>query len=147
MKGGRPKRKPALKTFRELLEKYGGNLTNVAKSLKINRKTIYDWAHEDAEFMEAISATRMKLFDECLDTSRVVARGIPRIEGGRIVGWIERPDPSMLRYLMSTLGRKEGFGEAVDLTTGGKPIDSGFRIEVIDRREQIVAPEEEQETE
>lgn len=28
----------------------------------------------------------------------------------------------MLRYLPSTLGRSEGFGESVDVTTGGNPM-------------------------
>jgi len=32
-----------------------------------------------------------------------------------MVGWAERPDSNMLRYLLSMLGRKEGFGETVSV--------------------------------
>lgn len=35
--------------------------------------------------------------------------------GGRVVGWEQPPDSSMLRYLMSTLGKDEDFGEEVTL--------------------------------
>ena len=38
--------------------------------------------------------------------------GIPeKDESGNFVGWRERPDGYMIRYLLSTLGRNEGFGE------------------------------------
>ena len=43
----------------------------------------------------------------------------------------------MVRYLMSTLGRKEGFGENIDLTTAGNPLSSNINIEIIDKREQV----------
>ena len=58
-------------------------------------------------------------------------------ENKKIVGWEERPDGQMVRYLMSTLGRKEGFGENIDVTTAGNPLSQGITIEVIDKREQV----------
>lgn len=32
-----------------------------------------------------------------------------------MTGWAERPDSNMLRYLLSTLGRKDGFDETVSV--------------------------------
>lgn len=57
----------------------------------------------------------MRKVDDCIDRAYQVAMGIPEIKDKKIVGWVERPDGNMLRYLLSTLGRKEGFGEVQEL--------------------------------
>ena len=104
----------------------------------MNRKTVYEWAKEDTDFQDVIDDQRGRILDECIATSRVLARGIPILdENKKIVGWEERPDGQMVRYLMSTLGRKEGFGENIDVTTAGSPLSQGITIEVIDKREQV----------
>ena len=78
---------------------------------------------EDSDFKDAISDERGSLVDECLVSARVLALGIPeKDENGNFVGWRERPDGYMIRYLLSTLGKNEGFGESVDVTTNGKDI-------------------------
>lgn len=70
-----------------------------------------------------MSDERGSLVDECLVSARVLALGIPeKDENGNFVGWRERPDGYMIRYLLSTLGKNEGFGESVDVTTNGKDI-------------------------
>lgn len=114
-------KKPNISKFREVLHKMGGNLTKVAAIFKVTRKSIYDWAKEDPEFRNAITDERNSLVDECLVSARVLALGIPeKDEKGNFVGWRERPDGYMIRYLLSTLGRNEGFGESIDITTNGK---------------------------
>ena len=42
----------------------------------------------------------------------------------RQVGWITPPDSGMTRYIIGTLGRKEGLGEHLDVTTNGESIIS-----------------------
>lgn len=130
--------KPSLKKFAEIAEKSGGNISTIAKTFKVSRTTVYQWAKEDPSFQDVIDDQRGRILDECIATSRVLARGIPILdENKKIVGWEERPDGQMVRYLMSTLGRKEGFGENIDVTTAGNPLSQGITIEVIDKREQI----------
>ena len=121
-------KKPSLEDFKKLVQQTGGNLTRVAKALKCSRSSIQNWLTDDPEFKVVVQDERSSLFDECLATSRAVALGIPAYreeefidEKGEVKvrkvmdGWIERPDVSMLRYLMSTLGRKEeGFKEAIE---------------------------------
>ena len=120
-------KKPTPEVFRDVVQAAGGNLTKVARVLKCARSTVNVWISSDPEFKAIVQDERSSLFDECLATSRVVALGIPAyrteeyMEDGvlkqrRVMdGWIERPDVSMLRYLMSTLGRKEeGFREQVE---------------------------------
>lgn len=111
-------KKPDILKFREILHKTGGNLSKVAATFRVTRKTIYDWAKADELFKDAISDERGSLVDECLVSARILALGIPeKDEKGNFIGWRERPDGYMIRYLLSTLGRKEGFGETQDEDT------------------------------
>ena len=123
-------KKPKIEDFRKILRKSGGNLTKVAASFKVARKTIYQWAKDDVEFKDAISDERGALVDECLVSARVLALGIPeKDEKGNFIGWRERPDGYMIRYLLSTLGRKEGFGEESEDADIPTDIEHGINID------------------
>lgn len=123
-------KKPPLEKFRELLQQTGGNLTRVARALKVSRSSVANWIRDDEQFKTAVRDERSSLFDECLATSRIVAMGIMGYRDEEYIdektgeakvrrvpdGWIERPDGNMLRYLMGCLGKnEEGFkDEPVD---------------------------------
>ena len=137
-------KKPSLERFRKVVADCGGNLTKVAAVLGVSRSAVSVWTREDKDFKSVVTDERMKLFDECVVTARTVALGVPEYDNqydqngdvvldknGRpvkvFVGWRERPDGQMLRYMMSTLGRKEGFGESpVDESDG--TVKSGVPI-------------------
>jgi len=117
--------KPNIKGFKKAVQDCNGNLTKVADFFKVDRLTIHRWINANPKFKEVVDNSRSRLFDRCLSTSEIVANGIPDYveeinEHGekvrRFAGWIERPDGNMLRYLMGTLGKKEGFGESVEVT-------------------------------
>ena len=123
-------KKPDIEEFRKIVRKSGGNLTKVAATFKVARKTIYQWAKEDTGFKEAISDERGSLVDECLVSSRILALGIPeKDENGNFVGWRERPDGNMIRYILSTLGRNEGFGEESEDADIPTDIEHGINID------------------
>lgn len=104
--------KPTIEKFIEALTATGGNLSQTATLLGVGRTSIHRWVSEDEAFKEALKDARGKMFDECLTMSRIVALGIPdKAPDGKIIGWIAPPDSAMLRYLLGTLGREEGFGE------------------------------------
>lgn len=128
--------KPTLEAFENAVAKYGGNLTKVAQSFKRSRSHIYHWINEDENFKRAVDDARMTLFDECLATARVVSLGIPEVKDGKIVGWVERPDSGMLRYLLGSLGRSEGFGERTEVELNTKE-PMALSIEIIDRADQV----------
>lgn len=105
-------KKPDIYKFIEALESTGGNVSQVAKLLGVGRTSVNRWIAEDGAFKDALEDARGKMFDECLTMSRIVALGIPdKAPDGKIIGWIAPPDSAMLRYLLGTLGRNEGFGE------------------------------------
>lgn len=123
-------KKPNIDDFRKILRKSGGNLTKVAATFKVARKTIYQWAKEDVEFKDAISDERGALVDECLVSARVLALGIPeKDEKGNFIGWRERPDGYMIRYLLSTLGKSEVFGEESEDADIPTDIEHGINID------------------
>ena len=140
-------KKPDVETFRKVVSQCGGNLTKVSQVFGINRSTIWYWAKADKEFNQVIKDERAKIFDECLVTARTVAMGVPAYETEydengdpvidpktgkpkkKFVGWVERPDGQMMRYLMSTIGRSEGFGDSpVDESDG--TVKNGVPIRV-----------------
>ena len=127
--------KPNIEAFRTAVEKYGGNLTKVAEAFSTSRTNLYKWLKCDDDFQMVVDDARGKMFDECLSTARVLALGVAKVEGGKVIGWEERPDGNMLRYLLGTLGKKEGFGESLDITTNGKDIAVGGLFRVLTKDE------------
>lgn len=127
--------KPDIEAFRTAVEKYGGNLTKVAEAFNTSRTNLYKWLKADENYQMVVDDARGKMFDECLSTARVLALGVANVEGGKIVGWAEKPDGNMLRYLLGTLGKKEGFGESIDVTTNGKDIMGANMFRVLTREE------------
>ena len=130
------KKQPTAKRFEKLMNEHGGNISKVAKALGVSRTAIYKWMYADPGLKEIMEDSRGEYFDELLDTARWVALGIPELdETGNRIGWTERPDKSMLRYLLGILGRKEGFGENIDITTNGKDINSVNLFRVLTKEE------------
>lgn len=120
-------KKPSLSKFRDALAMTGGNLSETAKVIGVKRATIWLWAKDDEEFAEAIDESRKQFLDSCIATSRLVALGKPIVDQktGEFMGWSVPPDSQMLRYLMGTLGRNEGFGENITLN---HTVDEGVDV-------------------
>jgi hypothetical protein len=137
-------KKPPLEEFKKAIEATRGNLTATAKALGVVRATVWKWAKEDEDFRSTINDARKGKLDQFISTAELVALGIPDVdpETKRVVGWVEKPDPQMLRYFMSTLGRDEGFGDNLDITTNGKDVNNVVRVEVIDKRSDVAQDEE-----
>lgn len=136
--------KPNVEVLKQALEKTRGNLTNTAKLLGVDRVTLWRWAKDDPEYKDAISNSRKGKLDQFITTAELLALGIPDIdpETKKVVGWVEKPDAGMLKFFMSTLGRDEGFGDNLDLTTNGKDINSVVQVEIIDKRSDVIKEEE-----
>lgn len=120
-------------------------MTNMAKALNVSRITVYKWCEDDISFRETIDEYKGQLLDECYQSARILAIGIPKLDDKkRVIGWKEKPDSYMLRYLLGTLGRKEGFGENIDVTSNGQTIKpEPTVIEIIDSRDRVAKPEDE----
>ncbi len=108
--------KPSLDEFTEAIKNTGGNITKVAALFHVTRQTVHNWSKDDADFANAIKDSRMRMFDRCLEVGYALALGIPKTDkNNKVIGWKEKPDANMVRYLLGTLGREEGFGEKTDV--------------------------------
>ena len=138
-------KKPPIEEIKQALEKTRGNLTNTAKLLGIDRVTLWYWSKNDPEVRDAIANSRKGKLDQFITTAEILALGIPDIdpETKKVIGWVEKPDAGMLKFFMSTLGRDEGFGDAMDLTTNGKDLNSVVQVEIIDKRSDVIQEEQE----
>lgn len=124
--------RPSLEKFTEAMDKYGGNVSAVAKAFKVRRNTVYTWM-QDEEYKNVLDDARGNFLDDAIASARILVRGIPDVikdEEGKPkqVGWLSPPDSGMVRYILGTLGRNEGFGERLDITTNGKDINGLFRV-------------------
>ena len=128
-------KKPSLDEFTEAIRKSGGNLTQTANLLQVSRQTVHNWMNEDEEFKNVVKDSRLRVFDRCLDVAHIVAVGVPLYdkETGALIGWREKPDAGMLRYLLSTLGREEGFGEKLNVNVEN-PLPTVINIIQEDRK-------------
>ena len=104
--------RPSLDEFRDALAKTRGNLTKTADLFGVTRKTCYNWTQEDPEFADALQDSRKRMLDKA----------------GKVTGWVEKPDASMLRYLLSTLGRDEGFGEKKEVELTGNTMPTKINL-------------------
>jgi hypothetical protein len=124
------------------MTKYRGNLSHVARAFGVSRHAVYDWINKNSDYKSVLDDARGEFLDEVVATARVVALGIPlKDDNGNFAGYQVPPDGSMLRYLLSTLGRSEGFGEHIDVTTDGKALN-GIALTPQEAREYIRKIEE-----
>ena len=107
---------PDIKIFREAAEAAHGNYSRVASAFGVTRQTVYNWCKENKEYHEVMNDEKMRLYDQAFEAARALTTGIPKIIDGKLAGWIERPDGNMVRYILSTLGKDEGFTERRELT-------------------------------
>lgn len=116
-------KKPDFEQFKEVADACQGNLTKIAQAFNVVRQTVYNWLAEEKKFREVVNDYKMRLYDDALTAARALTVGVPKVnEKGQFVGWIERPDPNMVRYILSTLGKDEGFTERRDITSNGESL-------------------------
>jgi hypothetical protein len=109
--------KPSFKRFQEVVQKSAGNMTKIAKAFGVYRSTVYRWMDDDDRFREEVEEQRGRLVDKCLASAQLLALGMLAFdEEGVAIGWKERPDGQMLRYLLGTFGHREGFTNDVRLS-------------------------------
>lgn len=124
-------KKPTAANFRKMVFNKAGNITEVAKGFKVSRKTIYDWAEEDAEFKEAIEEEREADLDFTESQMKRMIKGVPKIEDvvvnqetgetqKQFTGWVERPDTTLMIFKLKTKGKARGYVEKSELDLGAQ---------------------------
>jgi len=89
------------------LEKSLGIVTTACKSVGISRASLYEWKEKDPEFKKAVD----DIEDIAIDF--VESRLFLKIRGDDITAII---------FFLKCKGKKRGYVERVDITSGGKPL-------------------------
>lgn len=99
----------------QAVKKYRGHKSNIAASFGVERHTLNRWLKDRPDYASIVEDARGRMLDDTIENAWLLANGIKDIQDGKFVGWLERPDGQTMRYLMSTLGREEGFGERIEV--------------------------------
>ena len=95
-------KKPSKKKLLELIHHHCGIVTDIAKAINVDRRQIYRWIENDksGELKQAIEDGRDQLID-------LAKSGLKKnVEDG-----LEKS----IIYVLGTLGRKEGFGNVIQV--------------------------------
>lgn len=137
-------KKPDVKTFEAAMAASGGIISDVAKHLGVTRQQVHRWIKADKRFRDVYENQRGTTLDSLVKTAVALARGIPKIQNGKRVGWKEEPNWKVLTYLIGKLGQNEGFGDKVDITSNGESIKPDpVTIRFVADREQLAQIEAE----
>lgn len=119
---------PTREKFQEVAYKMAGNISAIAEAFERSRVSVHNWINEQEGFADIISAAREIALDEAEARNRMLILGIPvKNEKGEITGWAERPDAGLIKFTLSSRGKKRGYGEVIDHNLGGqknKPISA-----------------------
>lgn len=112
--------KPDLETFRKICEAKAGNVSNIAKSFDVNRRTIYNWM-KNLKWKMAYDDVKESLLDFVESQQMLLIRGLmKKDDDGNFIGWIERPSESMIQWYEKTRGKHRGLSEKVEMEISDK---------------------------
>ena len=122
------------KKFIELYPEHG----NIGDTLKViglkSRNSFYDWEKNDPEFKSAFEDVK-KNYVETLEreADRRAVEGVnkPVYQQGKLVGTVKEYSDTLLIFRLKALAPdkyRERTESKVDLTSGGKPIESVTRV-------------------
>jgi len=84
-----------------------GVVTDACKKVGIARKTHYEWYNEDSEYHKSVD-----------DISEIALDYVESALHGRIT----KGDTTAIIFYLKTRGKKRGYIEGFDITSGGNPI-------------------------
>lgn len=148
--------------LKKALIEANGQPTKAAEILGVTYVSVYGRIRKNPELLEVQKAYRARTFQDLANLTNAVAlMGIirePMIgengevqkdENGKII-YIEksvdyRTRLDMASRMMNMLKSDDGITDKLDITSNGNSINTGFKIEVIDKREDVRTEEEENE--
>ena len=93
----------------EAIKATGGKWTGICEMLDISRPTLARYINDDPEVAEAIEFARDRIIERA---EHKLAEAIELREGWAIT----------LALTKSKRGRERGYGDSIDVTSGGKPL-------------------------
>lgn len=106
-------KKPDLEKFKRVLKAKAGNISEVAKALKVSRSIVYLWMNEDEEFRQACDDNNESLID---------------FAESKLLTSINNGSDTATIFFLKTKGRNRGYVEKseIDHTTKGESLNKGY---------------------
>lgn len=98
-------KKPSLKVFKTAVEKYAGVKTEIGLAFGVSRQTVHNWCTTDPEFKAEID----KGNDTLLDLAKKSLKYL-----------LEHNSERATLYTLDRLGRKDGFGQLIQIQDKSK---------------------------
>ncbi|GJQ07520.1 hypothetical protein [Capnocytophaga cynodegmi] len=148
--------------LKKALIEANGQPTKAAEILGVTYVSVYGRIRKNPELLEVQKAYRARTFQDLANLTNAVALmgiirepsinkdgEIEKDENGKII-YIEksvdyRTRLDMASRMMNMLKSDDGITDKLDITSNGNSINTGFKIEVIDKREDVRTEEEENE--
>lgn len=148
--------------LKQALIKSNGQPTKTAEILGVDYSGVYRRIRKNPELLEVQKAYRARTFQDLANLTNAVAlMGIIREpivgedgevqkdESGKIIYTEKSVDYrtrlDMASRMMNMLKSDDGITDKLDITSNGNSINTGFKIEVIDKREDVRTEQEENE--
>lgn len=111
-------KKPKYILFRQVCEKKGGNITEIAKAFEVSRRCVQNWLAKNYRFKEAVDDTKSARIDLAESQALNMIKGVPKFEKDEkgndvFVGWKEKPSEAMIIFTLKTLGKDRGYIERI----------------------------------
>lgn len=108
-----PYKKPELSKFIRVLKAKAGNISETAKALKVDRRSIYFWKEQDPAFKQAIEDQTESLID---------------FAESKLLTSINNGSDTATIFFLKTKGKSRGYIEKseVDHTTRGESLNKGY---------------------
>jgi len=103
-----------------MLEAKSGNIAAAAKGLGVQRATLYAWIDKSKALSKALNDIRESGLDFTEQQAMLLIKGVPKMKEGKLVGWEEKPDGAMIRYMLSTKGKHRGYTEKQEVEHSGQ---------------------------
>ncbi len=115
-------KKPSIELFRKVLEAKGGNITQTARALNVERSTLYSWCEKDEKVKTALAQEKESHLDFLESQKKLLQKGIPEYEEvpdpnderktvKQLVGWKVKPSELLIIFDLKTLGKNRGYSE------------------------------------
>lgn len=110
------KRRESVKSMiLELLPKKNYHIGKTLEAVGISRMALHKWKQEDPEFNERYNEVFELDIDDAEEKMNLLRRGIPKIEDGKFVGWIEKPSLRALELFLKAKGKHRGWGDSIEV--------------------------------
>ena len=104
-----------IENFKIVANQLFGNITAIAKHYNVSRQTMHNWINDNIQLKDIITDSKNTVVDSVENTMFKLIFGIPELnDEKKQIGWIEKPDKSLIMFYLKTQAKDRGYIERVE---------------------------------